>query len=93
MDSRLWLLTTLMGIWTIYTRTIPSIRRRSLSLSITSTDGDLDVEELKKEKKDVRWTANKLFSDLIFVCMSPYLQHHSHVQGRKADSQRTTYFN
>jgi hypothetical protein len=58
-----------MGMWTIYTRTIPSLRRRMITLSST-VDAEVDLENLRAERKEVRWTANKLLSDLIFVCES-----------------------
>jgi len=58
-----------MGMWTIYTRTIPSLRRRTITLSST-VDAEIELENLRAERRDVRWTANKLLSDLIFVCES-----------------------
>jgi hypothetical protein len=40
-------------------------------ITLSSTvDAEVDLENLRAERKEVRWTANKLLSDLIFVCES-----------------------
>jgi hypothetical protein len=40
-------------------------------ITLSSTvDAEIDLENLRAERKEVRWTANKLLSDLIFVCES-----------------------
>jgi len=73
-SSRLWFLTTILGMWTIYTRTIPSLRRRAAELrSEPDLEADGGVGAMRKERKDVRWSAYKLWSDLVFVCKSSSL--------------------
>ena len=97
-SSRLWFLTTILGMWTIYTRTIPSLRRRAAELrSELDLEADGGVGAMRKERKDVRWSAYKLWSDLVFVCKpslytsSQSRTRHPSKEKKQADTQRTTY--
>jgi hypothetical protein len=54
-------------MWTIYTRTIPALRRRVIDSDLETGAG---AGAMRKERKDVRWSAYKLWSDLVFVCKS-----------------------
>lgn len=57
-------------MWTTYTSTIPALRRRQ---SLTRDLGTEEAATAKAERGDVRWTAYKLWADLIFVCECRFL--------------------
>jgi hypothetical protein len=69
--SRLWLLTTLMALYTLHVRTIPSLRRRLLSDAPTGetiVHPSQPERESRKALNDAEWTNRKLLADLVFVC-------------------------
>ncbi|RSH93751.1 hypothetical protein EHS25_006399, partial [Saitozyma podzolica] len=67
---RLWLLTTLMALYTLHVRTIPSLRRRlpsDASTGETIVHPSQPERESRKALNDAEWTNRKLLADLVFV--------------------------
>ena len=74
--SRLWLLSTLIGLYKLHLKTIPNLRHKFKSLpsvksgptlQLPSVVGDETVK-LQRELSDSKWTNRKLLADLIFSC-------------------------
>ena len=74
--SRLWLLSTLIGLYKLHLKTIPNLRHKFQSLptvksgstsQLCSAGGD-ETAKLQKEMSDSKWTNRKLLADLIFSC-------------------------
>ncbi|GFZ45950.1 hypothetical protein JCM24511_03683 [Saitozyma sp. JCM 24511] len=68
--NRLWLLTTLMALYTLHVRTIPSLRRRLPSDAATGgtiVHPSRPERESRKALSDAEWTNRKLLADLVFV--------------------------
>ena len=69
--SRLWLLTTLMGLYKLHLKTLPNLRAK-LSLqarpALSSSVLPPDEAKARNELSDAKWTNRKLLADLVFVC-------------------------
>lgn len=81
--SRLWLLTTLMALYTLHVRTIPSLRRRLPSDAATGetlVHPSQPERESRKALTDAEWTNRKLLADLVFVCECECLVGYPHPQ-------------
>jgi hypothetical protein len=71
MDSRFWLLTTLMGLYKLHLKTLPNLRAKlSLQTQPAFSASVLPPDEAKarSDLSDAEWTNRKLLADLVFVC-------------------------
>jgi hypothetical protein len=71
--SRLWLLTSIIGLIKLYTTQLPvltsaALIERSETAARPSPRGKSSSSSTDKALRDARWTARKLWCDVVFAC-------------------------